>query len=52
MLSVVTEKRVNEVKTLLSTLREWAEGRPDIVAFGLAGSWAHGDARRIFVDRR
>ena len=45
MLFVVTEERVDEVKTLLATLRRWAEGRSDVVAVGLAGSWAHGDAR-------
>ena len=45
MSSVVSEERINEVQTLLATLREWAEGRPDVVAVGLAGSWAHGDAR-------
>jgi predicted nucleotidyltransferase len=41
---VVTEERTNEVRTLLATLRSWAQGRPDIVAIGLAGSWARGDA--------
>jgi hypothetical protein len=33
------------VRALLATLRGWAQGRPDIVAVGLAGSWAHGEAR-------
>ena len=42
---MVTEGRVDEVRTLLATLREWAQGRPDVVAVGLAGSWAHGDAK-------
>jgi hypothetical protein len=42
---VVTEERTDEVRTLLATLRGWAQGRSDIVAVGLAGSWAHGDAR-------
>ena len=42
---MVTEERTNEVRTLLATLRSWAQGRPDIVAIGLAGSWARGDAR-------
>ena len=45
MLSVVTRERVNEVETLLATLHEWAEGRPDVVAVGLVGSWAQGNAR-------
>ena len=45
MASVVTEGRADEVGALLATLREWAQGRPDVVAVGLAGSWAHGDAR-------
>jgi predicted nucleotidyltransferase len=42
---VVTEERADEVRTLLATLRGWAQGRPDVVAVGLAGSWARGDAR-------
>ena len=42
---MVTEERTNEVRTLLATLRSWAQGRPDIVAIGLAGSWARGNAR-------
>jgi uncharacterized protein len=42
---MVTEERTDEVRTLLARLRGWAQGRPDIVAVGLAGSWAHGDAR-------
>jgi uncharacterized protein len=42
---VVTEERTNEVRTLLAKLSEWAQGRPDIVAVGLAGSWTRGDAR-------
>jgi hypothetical protein len=41
----MTEARADEVRTLLTTLRGWAQERPDIVAVGLAGSWAHGDAR-------
>jgi hypothetical protein len=43
--SVVTEERTDEVRTVLATLRAWAQGRPDVVAVGLAGSWARGDAR-------
>ena len=42
---MVTGERVDEVETLLATLRDWAEVRPDVVAVGLVGSWAHGDAR-------
>ncbi len=42
---MVTEERTNEVRTLLAKLGRWAQGRPDIVAVGLAGSWARGDAR-------
>jgi predicted nucleotidyltransferase len=42
---VVTEERTDEVRTLLATLNEWAQGRPDVVAVGLVSSWAHGDAR-------
>ena len=43
MCSMVT--RADEVRLLLATLREWAEGRPDVVAVVLVGSWARGDAR-------
>ena len=42
---VVTEKRLSEVRNLLARLKKWAEARPDVVAVGVAGSWAHGDAR-------
>ena len=42
---MVTEERADEVRTLLATLRGWAQGHPDVVAVGLAGSWARGDAR-------
>ena len=45
MLLMVTEKRADEVRVLLTVLREWTRTRPDIVAVGLVGSWAHGDAR-------
>jgi hypothetical protein len=27
---VVTEERFDEVRALLATLREWAEGRPEV----------------------
>ncbi len=42
---MVTEERTDEVRSLLATLRGWAQERPDVVAVGLVGSWAHGDAR-------
>ena len=42
---MVTEERVDEVRTLLATLRGWAHGHPDVVAVGLASSWARGDKR-------
>jgi len=45
MCSVVTQERADEVRLFLATLREWAEGRPDVVAVVLVGSWARGDAR-------
>ena len=42
---MVTEEHTDEVRLFLTSLREWAEGRPDVVAVALAGSWAHGHAR-------
>ena len=42
---MVTEERADEVRSLLARLRKWAQGRPDVVAVGLAGSWAQGGAR-------
>lgn len=42
---MVTEERTNEMRTLLVTLRGWAQGRPRRRRVGLAGFWAHGDAR-------
>ena len=42
---MVTEERTEEVRGFLTSLREWAQGRPDVVAVALAGSWAHGHAR-------
>ena len=42
---MVTEGRTDEVRLFLTSLREWAQGRPDVVAVALAGSWVHGDAR-------
>jgi|SRR5215207_203229 len=41
----VTEERTDEVRTLLAAIRGWAQGRPDVVAVGLVGSWANGGAR-------
>jgi hypothetical protein len=45
MCSMVTQERADEVRLFLATLREWAEGRPEVVAVVLVGSWARGDAR-------
>ncbi len=42
---MVTDERVIEVRNVLARLRKWAEGRPDVVAVGLVGSWVHADAR-------
>ncbi len=42
---MVTEERLSEVRNLRARLREWAEARPGVVAVGVAGSWAHGNAR-------
>jgi uncharacterized protein len=42
---VVTDERTDEVRALLATLGGWARGRRDVVAVGLVGSWARGDAR-------
>lgn len=42
---MVTGERANEVRNLLERVRMWAEARPDVVAVGMAGSWARGDAR-------
>jgi hypothetical protein len=36
---VVTEELTNKVRSLLATLRRWAQGKPEIVAVGLVGSW-------------
>lgn len=44
-IEMVTEERAEEVRELLARVRSWAARRHDIVAVGLAGSWAHGDAR-------
>lgn len=42
---MVTEERATEVRELLERAREWACLRVDVVAVGLAGSWARGNAR-------
>lgn len=42
---MVTEERAAEVRELLVRTRQWASRKPDVVAFGLAGSWARGEAR-------
>ena len=44
-LSMVTEERANEVGGLIARLDVWARGRPEVVAVGLVGSWARGEAR-------
>jgi predicted nucleotidyltransferase len=41
---MVTEERTKELQRLLTTLREWAEEQPDVLAVGLVGSWVHGEA--------
>jgi predicted nucleotidyltransferase len=45
LLPMVTENRTEEVQRLLATLREWAQEQRDVVAAGLVGSWARGEAR-------
>jgi len=45
MCFMVTQERADEVGHFSATLREWAKGRPDVVAVVLVGSWARGDAR-------
>ncbi len=42
---MVTEGRAAEVRELLERVRGWASRKPDVVAVGLAGSWARGKAR-------
>ena len=42
---VVAEGRAHQAKTLLAAPPELAQWRPDLVAAGLAGSLACGDAR-------
>lgn len=44
-LSMVTEERANEVGALIARLDGWARGRAEVVAVGLVGSWARGEAR-------
>ena len=41
---MVTEVRTNEARSLLASLRRWAQGKYEIVAVGLVGSWVR-DAR-------
>jgi len=43
-LPVVGPERRREVEAFLERAARWAEARPDVVAAGLAGSWARGDA--------
>ena len=40
-----TEERADEVRELLANTRGWASRKNDLVAAGLAGSWARGEAR-------
>ncbi len=40
-----TPARAEEVRGVLRRVRRWAADRPDVVAVGLAGSWARGTAR-------
>lgn len=40
----VTEERDQEVQKLLADTCEWAARKSDVVAVGLAGSWARGEA--------
>ena len=42
---MVTDGRIAEVQELLEKTRVWASRRTDVVAAGLAGSWARGEAR-------
>ncbi|WP_051196899.1 hypothetical protein [Jonesia quinghaiensis] len=42
--SPATTQRHDEVEALLSRIVVWGASRPDIVALGLAGSWARGAA--------
>ena len=42
---MVTEERANEVGALIARLDGWARGRPEVVAFGLVGSWARSEAK-------
>lgn len=39
-----TKERHDEVEALLSRIVKWGASRPDIIALGLAGSWARGSA--------
>ena len=42
---MVSRERAREVENLLALMEDWAARRPDVVAVGLAGSWARGEAR-------
>ncbi|MGB3632686.1 MAG: nucleotidyltransferase domain-containing protein [Rubrobacteraceae bacterium] len=41
---MVTDERAAEVQKLLERTREWASRKADVVAVGVVGSWARGDA--------
>lgn len=45
MCLTVTEERAAEVRGLLAAVLHWAARRPDVLAVGMAGSWACGEAR-------
>ncbi len=42
---MVAPERAAEVRGFLERARTWAGTQPDVVALGLAGSWARGEAR-------
>lgn len=41
---MVSRERVWEVESLLARTQTWADRRPDVVAVGMFGSWARGEA--------
>lgn len=41
---MVTDKRAAEVHDLLAAVQSWANQRVDVLAVGLVGSWARGEA--------
>jgi uncharacterized protein len=49
MAGTVSDSRRTEVADLLTAVTDWARGRPDLHALGLAGSWAR-DAARMDSD--